>query len=141
MLFLLELVNYIVCDPGVNPCGVLYPVPLDPRSGVFWVGVRVGLLVPQGLPLPIPSWDMGQQHSPLMSLKRFLPFNCSRSQYTLQYQLSGHDDAILCLAVSNSGKTLASGGIPPFYCMKRILILVRMQWTETVGPTKEGSAM
>ncbi|KAI6128685.1 WD40-repeat-containing domain protein [Pisolithus croceorrhizus] len=44
-----------------------------------------------------------------MSLKRFLRFYSS-SKYTLECRLSGHNDAILCLAVSNSGKTLASGG-------------------------------
>ncbi|KAI6105950.1 WD40-repeat-containing domain protein [Pisolithus croceorrhizus] len=44
-----------------------------------------------------------------MSLKRFLCFYSS-SKYTLECHLSGHNDAILCLAVSNSGKTLASGG-------------------------------
>ncbi|KAI6104782.1 WD40-repeat-containing domain protein [Pisolithus croceorrhizus] len=44
-----------------------------------------------------------------MSLKRFLCFYSS-SKYTLECHLSGHNDAILCLAVLNSGKTLASGG-------------------------------
>ena len=44
-----------MCDSGVNPHGILYPIPLDPGSGVLGVGVRVGLWVPQGLPLPIPT--------------------------------------------------------------------------------------
>ena len=39
------------CTP--YPCVV--PIPLDPRSGVFGVGVGVDLLVPKGLPLPIPT--------------------------------------------------------------------------------------
>ncbi|KIK12695.1 hypothetical protein PISMIDRAFT_50643, partial [Pisolithus microcarpus 441] len=32
------------------------------------------------------------------------------NKYTLECRLSGHNDAILCLAVSNNGKTLTSGG-------------------------------
>ncbi|KIK18119.1 hypothetical protein PISMIDRAFT_110110 [Pisolithus microcarpus 441] len=43
-----------------------------------------------------------------MSLKRFLCFHSNK--YTLECHLSGHNDAILCLAVSNNRKTLTSGG-------------------------------
>ncbi|KAI6115762.1 hypothetical protein EDD16DRAFT_1520545 [Pisolithus croceorrhizus] len=44
-----------------------------------------------------------------MFLKNFLCFS-SNNKYTLDCHLSGDNDAILCLAVSNSGKTLASRG-------------------------------
>ncbi|KAI6106516.1 WD40-repeat-containing domain protein [Pisolithus croceorrhizus] len=44
-----------------------------------------------------------------MLLKNFLCFS-SNNKYTLDCHFSGHNDAILCLAVSDSGKTLASGG-------------------------------
>ncbi|KAI6132501.1 WD40-repeat-containing domain protein [Pisolithus croceorrhizus] len=44
-----------------------------------------------------------------MLLKNFLRFS-SNNKYTLDCRFSGHNDAILCLAVSDSGKTLASGG-------------------------------
>ena len=52
----------------------------------------------------------GQVTQLTMFLKKLLPFNTS-NKYTPECRLSGHHDAILCLAVSNSGKMLASGGI------------------------------
>ena len=46
IVFCLHLNETALCaTPGVNSRGVLCPIPLDPGSGIFGVGVGVGLLV------------------------------------------------------------------------------------------------
>jgi membrane protein YqaA with SNARE-associated domain len=37
-------------------------------------------------------------------------FQMNSDLYTLEFKLSGHQDAIFCMAISNAGNLLASGG-------------------------------